>query len=131
MSQTTNKILSVVETAYRGTIEEQDDTTLWFSHILKNSGADISVLLKSNAVNYAVKGQNTSGLSFGAKPVLRSVQIDQDLKKIIEKGVPVYLVEEDARDRGILDHEIIAGVQKISRNKIPEIFGQYEKIWQW
>ncbi len=126
-----SKILSVVETAYRGTLEEQDDTSIWFTHILKNSGAEVSILLKSNAVNYAVKGQNASGLEFGGSSVPRSPKIDHDLSKMIEQGVPVYLIEEDAKDRGIADAELISGIRVISNSKLAQLFGEFDKIWYW
>ena len=77
------KILNIVETAYRATIEEQDDTVLWLSHMLKNAGADISILLRANAVNYAAKGQDASGLSFGESKMAHSPEIDKDVQKMI------------------------------------------------
>lgn len=125
------KILSIVETAYRGTIEEQDDTILWLSHALKNAGADLSVLLRGSAVNYALKGQDASGLSFGEQKMGHAPEIDRDLEKMIGKGIPVYLVEEDAQERGLSDGEWIAGIKKVSRKKLPELLDQFEKVWHW
>jgi len=125
------KILNIVETAYRATIEEQDDTVLWLSHMLKNAGADISILLRANAVNYAVKGQDASGLAFGETKMTHPPEIEKDVEKMIGKGVPVYLVEEDARERGISDMDFISGIKQVRREELPAIIDQHEQVWHW
>lgn len=125
------KILSIVETAYRATIEEQDDTILWFNHILKNAGADIALLLRANAVNYAVKGQDASGLRFGELSQTHPPEIDKDVIALIEKGVPVYVVHEDAIERGLVEEELVSGVQKVSRSSLPRLLDQFDQIWHW
>ncbi len=125
------KILNIVETAYRATLEEQDDTILWLTHALKNSGADISILLRANAVNYAAKGQDASGLAFGNMKMTHPPEIDKDVAKMVEKGVPVYLVEEDAEERGLSGADLIPGAKKIKRKELPELIDQYDQVWHW
>ncbi len=125
------KILNIVETAYRGTLEEQDDTVLWLTHMLKNAGADIAVLLRANAVNYAVKGQDASGLHFGDAKVTHPPEIDKDVEKMIEKGVPIYLVEEDARERGLADEDLLGGVKRIKRLGVPQLIDEHDQVWHW
>ncbi len=125
------KILSIVETAYRATAEEQDDTILWLTHMLKNAGSDISILLRANAVNYAAKGQDASGLRFGEMTMTHPPEIDKDVSKMIEKGIPVFIVEEDVQERGLADDDLITGIQKLERKAIPEPIDQYEQVWHW
>ncbi len=125
------KILSVVERAYHGTLEEQDDTILWMSHILKNAGADISVLLRSNAVNYAVKGQDASGITIGGVPLSNPPKLDQDVESLIGAGVDTYVVQEDVQDRGINQAELVDGVKMVSRTGLADLFDDHDSIWHW
>lgn len=125
------RYLSVVERAYYGTLEEQDDTILWFSHILKNAGADLGLLLRGNAVNYAVQGQNAEGLRFGNAALRESPTIDRDVVALAEAGVPIYVVEEDLRERGVEPAELVGPVQLISQHDIAALFDRHEQVWHW
>ena len=88
-------------------------------------------LLRANAVSYAIKGQDASGLAFGDIKMTRPPEIDKDVERMIDKGVPVYLVQEDAEDRGLSNGNLIAGIKKISRSGLPALFNQHDQIWHW
>ena len=125
------KILSIVERAYHGTIEEQDDTILWMSHMIKNAGADISILLRGNAVNYAVLGQDATGLQFGEVKMEVAPTLDKDVQNLIGAGVPVHVVREDLEDRGISQGEIVQGLQLVSRSDVAGLYDSHDSIWHW
>ncbi len=125
------KILSVVERAYHGTLEEQDDTILWMSHILKNAGADISVLLRSNAVNYAVKGQDASGVTIGGIPLSNPPKLDEDVEGLIGAGVDTYVVAEDVEQRGIGRGELVDGIKMVGVSELADLFDGHDAIWHW
>jgi predicted peroxiredoxin len=125
------KVLGIVESAYRATVEEQDDTILWLSHMLKNNGLDVTLLLRANAVNYAVRGQDASGLRFGDVELTHPPAIDRDVDALIDKGVPVYYVQEDARERGIPETRLVDGVKPVSRRELPSMLEGYDQVWHW
>jgi len=125
------KILSVVDTAYRGTLEEQDDTSLWLTAACKNAGADMTVLLTGNAVNYAVKTQEASGLTFGRAKISHPANATDDLSRMIGKGVNVFLLREDAQERGIDPSSFVAGIEPMSRAGLAKFVSQFDLIWHW
>ena len=125
------RILQVIESAYRGTLEEQDDTVLWLTHALQGAGGDFAVLLRGNAVNYAVRGQDASGLSFGAKRQTQPPRLEEDVSKLIGKGVPVAYVEEDAAARGIAQGDLVEGVRGVRARELPQLLESYDQVWHW
>ena len=124
-------ILNIVERAYHGTIEEQDDTVLWVTAAMKNAGGDMQILLRSNAVNYAVKGQDATGLSIGGVALRVAPTIDKDIEEMIKKGVKVYAVADDLKKRGIDRNDVIAGVQVVSQKDTLDLWDKASAVWHW
>ncbi len=125
------KVLQVIEAAYRATLEEQDDTIVWITHAMKGAGADLDVLLCGNAVNYAVRGQDASGLSFGDWQQTQPPDIAGDIADLVGKGIEVFVVEEDAAARGLGNAELVDGVNRLARGGIPALLDKYDQIWHW
>ena len=125
------RALNIVETAYRATLEEQDDTVLWITQAMIAAGADLAVLLRSNAVNYAVQGQDASGISFGPLAQTQPPRIAEDVAKLINRGASVFVVEEDLAERGIGASELVPGLKPIPRAGIAALLEDYDAVWHW
>jgi sulfur relay (sulfurtransferase) DsrF/TusC family protein len=126
------KTLNIVESAYRAVMEEQDDTVLWLLAAMQAAGAQHSVLLRGNAVNYAVAGQGAPGLTVGQWKQTQAPRMDQDVIDLMEnRKIPVYLIEEDLADRGIDRGELVRGVRLIGRKALPKLVAEYEVVYHW
>lgn len=125
------KILNIVETAYRATLEEQDDTAIWISFMLKNSGGDVDVLLRGNAVAYLVKSQDASGLRFGEWRQTHPPDLPRDIGLLAGAGAKVHYVKDDLGERGIREDELIDGVTGVAASDVAKLFDQYDQIWAW
>jgi len=125
------KTLQIVTSAYRCNIEEQDDPVVWISQAMKAAGAELHLLLEGSAVNYAVRAQDASGLSFGGKAQTQPPRIEDDLRRLLDKGAEVYLVQDDAAVRGLEHADMLEGVKGLSRAELPRFFGRFERIWRW
>ena len=125
------KTLSIVESAYRATIEEQDDTIVWLHGAMKGAGADLVLLLRGNAVNYLVAGQDAGGLAFGDWRQTQPPRVAQDLAGLAAKGVEILYVAEDLADRGIQRNELINDARPVPRAEIADLVGRHARVWYW
>ena len=125
------KTLSIIESAYRATIEEQDDTIVWLHGAMKNAGAELALLLRGNAVNYLVEGQDADGLVFGEWEQTQPPRIASDLAALAAKNVEIWYIAEDVADRGIERNQLIAGAQPVGCENLAELLERYHRIWYW
>ena len=126
------KTLNIVESAYRALMEEQDDTILWLLAAMQGAGAEHTVVLRGNAVNYAVAGQGAPGLSIGGWKQTQAPRMDNDVIDLIERRkIPVFVIEEDLAARGIERSELVPGVQLLSAKVLPKHMDGYELVSHW
>ena len=125
------KTLSIIESAYRATLEEQDDTIVWLHGAMKGAGADLAVLLRGNAVGYLVQRQDARGLSFGDWRQTQPPAIASDLAALAAKGIDICYVAEDLSERGIERNELINGAQPVARAAVADLVGRFGRVWYW
>ena len=126
------KSLNIVESAYRAVMEEQDDTILWLLAAMQGAGGEHTVVLRGNAVNYAIAGQGAPGLTIGEWKQRQAPRMDRDLADLIEnRNIPVYVIEEDLAERGIATDELVSGVRLVSSRALPRLFAEYEIVSHW
>jgi len=126
------KTLNIVESAYRAVMEEQDDTILWLLAAMQGAGGTHTVVLRGNAVNYAIAGQGVPGLTVGEWKQTQPPKMDRDVVDLIEnRKIPVYVVEEDLAERGIESRELVPAVKLLSRKALPVLFSEYEIVSHW
>jgi sulfur relay (sulfurtransferase) DsrF/TusC family protein len=125
------RLLQIVRSAYRCNLEEQDDPVVWITRALAGAGADLAVLLRGNAVNYALRGQDAAGLVLGGRAQAHPPALERDLAALVGGGTGVYAVREDLEERGLADAARIEGVELVPRSALPELLGRFDLVWHW
>lgn len=125
------KTLQILETAYRATVEEQDDTIVWMTHAMAGAGGQFGVLLTGNAVCYAARDQRAPAFELGAWRQSHARDLAADVAALASRGMPLYAVEEDLEERGLLDARLIEALEVIPRADLPRLFDEYPRIWKW
>ena len=125
------KTLTIIESPYRGTLEEQDDAALWLTQAVANVGGEFGVLLCSSAVNYATSNQDPTGMEIGGVSIEHPCHPDRDLAAMHEKGTKLWVVREDLEERGISMDTILKECEPISRSQVADVVRQYDQVWHF
>jgi sulfur relay (sulfurtransferase) DsrF/TusC family protein len=125
------KTLQVIETAYRATVEEQDDTIVWMTHAMAGAGGRFGLLLTGNAVCYAALEQAAPAFRLGDWRQSHPRDLAADVAALAARDVSLYAVEEDLEERGLLDAALIPSVKVVERADLPRLFDEYPRVWKW
>src|SRR3546814_17145943 len=82
---------------------------------MKGAGGDLDVLLRGNAVNYGLHGQDAAGLAFGEWRQTRPPRLADDIAGLVGKGVDVYYVPDDAVASGLRESALVADLRSEER----------------
>lgn len=123
-------ILSVLSHTEYGNLEDSD-IGLFASAFAPVANQNLTLLLREDAVNYAVRGQDGTGIKIAGTPVQPGFMIETDLKALQQTKIPVYAVREDLEERGIKQDDVIPGVQLLSKKELGKFIDRFDTVWNW
>lgn len=124
------KILSVLSRTEYGNLEDSD-IGLFASAFAPVTGTAMTILLSEDAVNYAVRGQDGTGIKIAGATVQPGFLIETDLRSVQEATIPVYAIEEDLERRGVSVSELITGVQLLKGAELGQFVDRFDHVWNW
>jgi sulfur relay (sulfurtransferase) DsrF/TusC family protein len=124
------KILSVLSHTEYGNLEDSD-IGLFASAFAPVAGQQLGLVLREDAVNYALRGQDGTNIKIAGVPIQPGFLIETDLKSLQQTNIPVYAIREDLEERGIKPEEVIDGVTLMSRRELGTLVDQYDTVWNW
>ncbi len=124
------KILSVLSHTEYGNLEDSD-IGLFASAFAPATGTEMTILLSEDAVNYAVRGQQGTGIKIAGAPVQPGFLIESDVQAVQDSKIPVYAIREDLDERGIREDDIIAGITLMNRRELGKLVDRFDTVWNW
>jgi sulfur transfer complex TusBCD TusB component (DsrH family) len=91
----------------------------------------MTILLTEDAVNYAVRGQEGTGIKIAGAPVQPGFLIETDVRSVQDARIPVYALREDLAERGIREDELITGVETLPRREFGKLVDRFDTVWNW
>lgn len=125
------KVLSILSSGYRATLEEQDDTVLWISQALRRAGADVDLLLRNSSVNYVVENQRVAPLGIGGRTQQNAPDVGAQLRDLVGSGAALFVLKEDLHTYGLSEGALPGEVRIVGSSDLPQILTRYDQVWHW
>lgn len=125
------KLLHVIESAYRSSAEEQDDTIIWLTRSMRTAGASVDVLLIGNAVSYAIEDQSYPALVIGEWRQRHPADISGQMRQLIDDGAHVWASLMDVNERGIPHERILRSIDLLLPDEIAEKIDGFDRVLAW
>ena len=125
------KVLSIISSGYRATLEEQDDTVLWISQAMSRAGAELDILLRSAAANYVVEGQAVPPVAIGGRAQRNAPDVHGQVRDLAERGVGIFVLEDDLAAYGLQSVPRIDRVQTLRSDELAQLISRYDAVWHW
>ena len=126
----TKNILSVLSHTEYGNLEDSD-IGLFASAFAPATGNQMTILLSEDAVNYALRGQDGTGIKIAGGTVQPGFLIETDIQSVQDSKIPVYALREDLEERGIAEGDLVKGVKLLRRNELGKFVDQFDSVWNW
>ncbi len=123
-------ILSVLSHTEYGNLEDSD-IGLFASAFAPVASQNLTLLLREDAVNYAVRGQDGSGIRIAGGVVQPGFMIETDLQALQQTKIPVYVIREDLEERGIKQEDLIPGVRLLGKSELGKLVDRFDTVWNW
>ena len=125
------KVLNILSTGYRATLEEQDDTVLWISQAMQRAGADIDLLLRASVANYLVEGQQVAPLTIGGRTQRNAPDVRGQVGDLAARGATIFVLREDLERYGLSSTPRLDGAQLIGAEELAGLLSAYDQVWHW
>ena len=124
------RILSVLSHTEYGNLEDSD-IGLFASAFAPVTNNQMTLLLSEDAVNYAVRGQDGTGIKIAGGTVQPGFLIETDLQSLQASNIPVYAVKDDLEERGLSERDLISGVKILRKDEFGKFVDQFDTVWNW
>jgi sulfur transfer complex TusBCD TusB component (DsrH family) len=122
--------LAIVEQAFRGSLEEQYGHIVWLSEIMRTMGADHDLLLRGNAVQFAVRGQRRLSLTIGDSEVTHLSHYESSVVALKAAGAAIYAYRSDL-ERLDLQERLMPEVTAVDDADVVALCEAHHHLWYW
>jgi hypothetical protein len=120
--------LTIVERAFRGTVEQQYAHVLWLVHGLHRLSPMV-VVMRGTAAVYALAGRSVSPLEVGGTAWGRLPDYQAAVDRLIVDGAAVMVARSSLQELRVDDRRLLAGVQKVDDEEIAVLVERCDRVW--